>query len=133
MKETNEKKTSKATPIDGGSVSLKNPIEINGKTVRELTYDINEITVDLLEAAEVRASKNGRGLVVAETDNTLFLQTGFAAIIACNPEIDWNDLARIKGPDIAWIMRIGRSFFTTSGGQQVDESGQSGATQSESV
>ena len=62
------------------------------------------------------------------TEGLKKLYTGSVAV-----QIDWNDLARIKGPDIAWIMRIGRSFFTTSGGQQVDESGQSEATQSESV
>jgi hypothetical protein len=132
MKNT-EMNIKKETPIDGGTITLQKPIEINGKAVSELPYDINEITVDLLETAEVRASRAGRGPVPAEIDNALFVQTGFAAIIACNPEIDWADLARIKGTDIAWILRIGRSFFTASAGTQEVESGQSEVAQSESV
>ena len=104
MKNT-EMNIKKETPIDGGTITLQKPIEINGKAVSELPYDINEITVDLLETAEVRASRAGRGPVPAEIDNALFVQTGFAAIIACNPEIDWADLARIKGTDIEILLK----------------------------
>lgn len=44
MKNT-EMNIKKETPIDGGTITLQKPIEINGKAVSELPYDINEINV----------------------------------------------------------------------------------------
>lgn len=100
-------------------IILKNAIEINGKTVTELTYDANEITGALFASAEAKKSASqGNSFSItptAEFDFALHLYLGYAAIIAVNHEIDWSDLERLKGSDITAVMKIGRNFmFGTS-------------------
>lgn len=96
-------------------IVLKNPIEINGITVSEMTYDANEITGTLFATAEARKKGNAGGTLsitpAAEFDFALHLYLGYAAIIAVNPAYDWSDLERIKGLDISAVMRIGRNFM----------------------
>lgn len=96
-------------------IALKNPIEINGTKVTELTYDANEITGTLFATAEAKKKGNAGGTLsiapAAEFDFALHLYLGYAAIIAVNPAYDWSDLERIKGMDISAIMRIGRNFM----------------------
>lgn len=100
-----------------GNLKLISPIEINGKNVKELTYDTNEITVDLYIKAETQKFRQGvagNRAGAAEIDYGLHLNLGFAAIIAVNSDIDWSDLERVKGRDIVAIGKIGRDFFTKS-------------------
>lgn len=95
-------------------LKLVTPIEINGKKVKELTYDASEITSEAFCTAFSYSAKNTAGgakVAVAETDAALHLYLGYEAIIACNPEIDMADLERIKGMDLVTIMGIGRSFI----------------------
>lgn len=99
-------------------LALDTPIKINGKDVSELSYDGQEITVDLYMTACAKAAAataaGGAGaatMKIKEVDYNLHLYIGMAAIIAVNPEIDWADLERIKGFDILDIANIG-SFFT---------------------
>ena len=98
---------------------LNNPIEVNGKTVNELTYDIDEITGDLFAEADTQKmsaakSKRGNQAGAPELDYSLQLYVGYAAIIAVNHEIDWSDIKRIKGSDIMKVFNIGRSFVLGS-------------------
>ena len=100
-------------------LKLKNPIKINGSEVAELKYDENEITAEAFIDAECRKSAEGRkkgGLTAAaiELDYSMQLQLGFAAILAVNPAIDYNDLLRIKGADLIAVSRIGRNFTMPS-------------------
>lgn len=106
---------------------LNNPIEINGRTVKELTFDIDEISGDLFAMADAKkmvasGSKNGNLSGAAEIDYSFQLYLGYAAIIAVNPEIDWSDLKRVKGTDLMKIMRIGRAFIVGSGASQEEDS-----------
>ena len=100
------------------TLKLKNPIKINGKEVRELTYDANEITADAFVEAEMRkfnaASKKGINAATIEMDYSMHLELGFAAIIAVNPDIDYNDLSRLKGADLIAVTRVGRNFIMPS-------------------
>ena len=105
-------------------IILKKPIQINGEEVKELTYDIEEITSDLyLQAlAKKTVPVSGRPTgAVAEIDAGLHLTIGMAAIIAVNPAYDFDDL---KGRDIASIMKVGRSFFTASENSEEENSQQ---------
>ena len=100
-------------------LKLKNPIKINGGEVAELKYDENEITAEAFIDAECRKFAEGRkkgGLTAAaiELDYSMQLQLGFAAILAVNPAIDYNDLLRIKGADLITVSRIGRNFTMPS-------------------
>lgn len=108
-------------------LKLKNPILINGKTVSEITYDIDEITGELFASADSKkmiasGSKTGNLSGAAELDYSFQLYLGYAAIIAANPEYDWSDLERIKGRDNMAVMRIGRTFIVGSAASEEDDS-----------
>ena len=108
------------------SIKLKNPIQINGKNVKELTHDANEITPAGFAEAEYRktranGSKGAPSSAAVELDYSLHLYLGFAAIIAVNPEYDFNDLERIKGADVMEVMKVGRNFIIASAGKSTDD------------
>lgn len=110
-----------------GTIVLRNPITINGKTVKELTYDANEITSAMFAEADARkilasGAKSGNLSGAVELDYGLHLYLGFAAIIAVNPEIDFTDLERIKGPDVMQVMKVGRNFIISSAASEEDSS-----------
>lgn len=107
-------------------IILKNPILINSKEIKELTYDVNEITPAGFAEAEYRktranGSKGAPSSAAVELDYSLHLYLGFAAIVAVNPEYDINDLERIKGTDVMEVMKAGRNFIIASAGKSTDE------------
>lgn len=108
------------------SIHLSKPIEINGKQHKELTYDWDEITPGMFNRASSLATASNRtgdtNLSIMELDSSLHMYLGMMAIIAVNPEIDIQDLQRIKGMDIVKIVVIGRSFITRSVGENLEES-----------
>ena len=114
---------------------LDNPILINGKDVKELTYDAKEITVDLFTkacalAADASQTK-GFTMRVKETDFNTHLYLGMAAIIAVNPDIDFSDLERVKGFDLLDLSNIGTFFIVRKQAEPSEESNsdeQSGTT-----
>ena len=101
------------------TLKLKNPIKIDGKEVKVLTYDINEIDALLFAEADAK-KKAATGMKTmslspaAEFDPGLHLYLGFAAIIAVNRNIDFTDLERMKGRDTMEVMKIGRNFMLSS-------------------
>ena len=116
-----------------GEIVLNNPITINGKKVKKLTYDANEITPAMFAEADARkmaasGSKSGNLSGAVEIDYGLHLYLGFAAIIAANPEVDIADLERIKGTDVIQVMRIGRNFIISSAGSKENNSDEQSET-----
>lgn len=60
------------------TIKLDNPVQINGKSYDELTYDISEITAQAFAEADARklsasGSKNGNAAGAAELDYGLHL------------------------------------------------------------
>ena len=116
------------------TLKLDNPLLINGKEVSELTYDTNEISVALFSEAVARqkmsgSSKNVYVTPVVEFDFGLHPFVGFAAIIAVNPSISFDDLERMKGYDLLKVSEIGRNFLLKS-----EDSGESSSDeQSETI
>ena len=94
---------------------LDNPIQINGQTVKELTYDPQEITADLFNIACAKSSAMQKTqsftFKLKENDHALHMYLGMMAVIAVNPGIDVTDLERIKGFDVLSLTNIG-AFFT---------------------
>ncbi len=116
---------------------LKNPILVNGKKVEKIDYDIDEITGELFAEADAKkmsAAGSGRGNLAGapELDYSLHLYLGYAAVIAVNPDIDWSDLARIKGSDNMEILKIGRTFIIGSAALQEEDSEEPTETMPES-
>jgi hypothetical protein len=96
-------------------LTLKTPITINGKRVKTLTYDTDEITALQFTEAESHklksAGNKGNFSGAFELDYALHLYLGFAAVIAVNPDFDYTDLERIKGADVTEVIKIGRNFI----------------------
>lgn len=97
-------------------ITLRNPLLVNGKKLKELTYDIDEISVELMARAEGLKTKiGGKDLIgkitIAQADYTLHICMGMQAIMAVNPEISEEDLQRVKGFDLTKIANIGSRFF----------------------
>ena len=58
---------------------------------------------------------------IMELDSALHMYLGMMAIIAVNPEIDVQDLERVKGMDVVKIVRIGRNFISRSAVEDLEE------------
>ena len=85
-----------------GTLTLKNPVMINGDKITEMKYDTNEIDGVLFATAEAKRKaaagmKNLSVSAAAEFDFGLHLYLGYAAIVAVNPTYDFSDLERMKG------------------------------------
>lgn len=107
-------------------LTLSNPITINGKKVKTLTYDTSAITVGMFAEAEARklratTSKSGGSAGACELDYSLHAYLAMMAIIAVNSDIDITDLERISGADVMALVRIGRNFTTARSAAQSEE------------
>lgn len=116
------------------SIKLKKPIKVNGKSVEELTYDVNEITPAGFAEAEFRksqasGSKGAPSAAAVELDYSMQLYLGFAAIIAINPQYDYNDLERVSGPDVMSVMKVGRNFILASAVGESEAEGSENASE----
>lgn len=105
---------------------LDNPILINGKEVKELTYDIQAITAEQFSVACAKSAAMDKTksftFKAKENDYALHLYLGMMAVIAINPDIDISDLERIKGFDILDLTNIGTFFIMR---RSVEVSGES--------
>lgn len=112
---------------ENGTIVLSKAVLINGKEVKEMTYDTDEIDGALYAQAEAHKmkasrSKSGNMAGAVELDYSLHLYIGFAAVIAINPDYTFEDMERIKGKSLRAFSKIGRSFFLASVGSEADSS-----------
>lgn len=93
--------------------TFKHPIKVNGREVKFVEYDENELTIDLYNEACDRGSINGA--VIKESNDKLHVQLFWACVIAVNPEIDFTTLSQVKGiGDLTRMANIGRNFIMSS-------------------
>lgn len=123
-----------------GKIKLKNPIMIDGKETKELSYDVEKITNEaFLTACSLSAAKNGTlggEVLLRENDNAMHFHLGVAAICAENPSIDRKDLERVTGMDNLKVSNIGRVFimgFLSEASMEKDSEEPSGTTQEPST
>lgn len=106
-------------------ITLHKPLLVNGKKLNELTYDIDELTINHITKAEGLKSKIGGKdilgtITIAQADYALHICIGMQAVIAVNPEISEEDLQRLKGFDITKLANVGARFFIEPA-EQVEE------------
>lgn len=97
-------------------IKLRKPLLINGEYRKELTYDIEELSIEHITKAEgMKAKIGGKDIVgsitIAQADYSLHLCIGMQAIIVVNPDISEEDLKRIKGHDLTKLATVGARFF----------------------
>ncbi len=103
------------------TLRLQTPIMINGKEIKELTYNTAKITVSQFLEAESRSSLicgNARmNTTTHHFDHGFHVYLGMMAIITENPQVDVTDLERLNGYDVVQLANIGRDFiFAGAGG-----------------
>lgn len=113
-------------------ITLLKPIKVNGNEVRELSFDIDNVSAEQFLEADARAStglaaKGIQNMNLAEFNSALHFYLGCFAIISCNPNFDITDLQRIAGRDINKVRRIGQRFFNDSA--QVEDQDETASTQ----
>ena len=104
-------------------ITLTKPLLVNGSYLKELTYDIEELSINHITKAEGLKSKiGGKDIVgtitIAQADYALHICIGMQAIIAVNPEISEEDLQRLKGFDITKLANIGARFLIAPAEQE---------------
>ena len=105
-------------------ITLKNPIKINGDTVKELTFDIDAVTNrEYLDALASREAGNTGQVVLPLNDYALHYSLGIASIVVANRDKNWTrgDFSGLRGADNQSVMMIGFRFFAQSGDEQPDE------------
>lgn len=95
-----------------GNIELKKAIMIDGKEVKNLTYDTDKITVELYLRALSHATAKSGGItgVSIKLDAGAHLVLGMYAVIAENPKYDITDIERVSGSDIFQFVDIGMAF-----------------------
>lgn len=90
------------------------PIKVTGKPVQELTYDEEELTIELYNQACEKG--NVRGAVLArEVNDKLHVAIFWACVMAVNQDIEFSTLNQVKGiQDITRMAEIGRDFILDS-------------------
>lgn len=95
------------------TLKLKKPLLVNGKEVNELAYDFDEIDGDLWDEAVRKAGKRDN-FNISLYDYIFHKCLAFAAVLAVSPELTWEDLNRLKAPDIQPLANLGLTFMTDS-------------------
>lgn len=101
------------------TITLTNPILIDGKAVSEITVNTDEITGMLYAEADTKkriaaGTKNVAIVPAVEFDFALHVYIGYAAAIAANPSYSFDDLERVKGADVISFAEVGRNFLLKS-------------------
>jgi hypothetical protein len=91
---------------------LKNPIKINDKEVKKVTYDFEELTpADMAEAEKRMIEKQKIAAQMEEFNYTWHSYLFAAAAVKTNPENDLLDYMRLKGSDALKARKLGRNFI----------------------
>ena len=104
-------------------ITLSRPLLVNGDNLKELTYDIEELTINHIAKAEgLKAKIGGKDIVgsitIAQADYALHICIGMQAVMAVNPDISEEDLQRLKGYDITKLANVGARFFIAPAEQE---------------
>lgn len=104
-------------------IKLSKPLLVNGEYLNELSYDIEELSINHITKAEgLKAKIGGKDIVgsitIAQADYALHICIGMQAIIAVNPDISEEDLLRLKGFDITKLANVGARFFIAPAEQE---------------
>lgn len=95
------------------TIKFDNPIQIDGETITEVTYDMNEIDNGEYLAACMRAESSFSKPKNPAADLCFLFAIGVAGILAANRDKGWtaDDFARLKGVDNWKVTQVAYGFF----------------------
>lgn len=96
---------------------LKKPILIDGEEVKEINYDLDDLTGNDIEHAMNELAKKGIMVSLVETD-----QRYHAMLFAIAAGIDYTDVGRLSGKDYHKATTAVRNFFLESEEQSGENS-----------
>lgn len=108
MENTNEKVIveMKETEVNGTTLVLRKPVEINGEMVSAIPYDLEALTgQDIADTIKMLA-KNNVVVVLSETDSNYH-----AGIFATAAGLDYNDIKKLSAKDYNKACNLVRDFF----------------------
>lgn len=92
-------------------LKLSKPIMIDGKEVKELKYDLENMTAREKIDIGKRIKQDGVPVSVEELDTDYHFYLFAGAVAKANPEIDISDLMRLSAKDAQKGAGIARNFF----------------------
>lgn len=97
-------------------IKLVKPILVNGAERDTFKYDLDELNISAITAAEnlkgrLAGFEASTRISFAQTDFALHICIAIYAIIAVEKDVAEEDLLRIKGYDISQLALIGSHFF----------------------
>lgn len=126
-----KKETTVFTNEAKGKITLAKGFYDEGKLVKELAYDLDEVSSELYIEADARAtqallSKGGAKMTVSNFDDVARLYYGWASILAAKENekyaFDFDNLKLIKGPDLKRVANLGSTFLADLGEESSPES-----------
>lgn len=107
------------------TLTLKNPILIDGQQIKDIKYDPSKATAtEFLNASKRRTAPSGAEFVLPQNDSAYMFELGIEVLLCSNRDKGWTreDFSRIGGPDIMDILTIGVLFFQETPGEQPQNS-----------
>ncbi len=94
------------------TIKLKNPIKVDGKTVKELPFDTDVFTLEEMQRANKQLSRVKEVSYVVEVDpDYQFIVASLIVEKTSGNKISSEDLSRLKGVDLLTLTREGRNFL----------------------
>lgn len=113
------------TTSSQGKLHLTKGIYNDGTLIKDLAYDLDEVTADLYMEADTKATQkkiekgNGVKLTVSNFDDVSRLYYGWACVLAAKDNekygFDFDNISLLKGPDIKRVANIGSVFLADLG------------------
>lgn len=119
-----EKKETLITVEAKGKLTLSKGFYNDGVLIKELAYDLDEVSSDLYIEADTRATqkkgeKGGLKFTVSNFDDVSRLYYGWACVLAAKENekygFDFDNVDLIKGPDLKRISNLGSAFLADLG------------------
>lgn len=92
---------------------LKHPLKVDGKPIKELGYNFDELTAhDLMRAYDrAHAAEDVSVVPVVEADMKYQFACAAFAVVKANSDYDISDIYRVQGTDVMALTRLGRDFL----------------------
>jgi hypothetical protein len=93
------------------ALKLRYPLLVNGENIRELNYNLEDLTSEDMDKAAKFVKQTGDFASVIELDPNYHISIFRIAVTKQHPEITMLDLKRLKAKDHFEACKVVRNFF----------------------